>query len=91
MWKILRNSNMNNIKFRRQYPIGNYIADFVCIEKMLIIEIDGGQHNQDADKQYDTERTKYLENRGFKVLRFWNSDINKNISGVYEEIKKWVQ
>lgn len=91
LWKILRNSNINNLKFRRQYPIGNYIADFVCIEKMLIIEIDGGQHNDDLHKEYDIERTKYLEERGFKVLRFWNSDINNNLAGVYEKIMTYTQ
>ena len=86
LWKILRNSNLKNLKFRRQYPIGNYIADFVCIEKMLIIEVDGGQHNEITNKENDSERTEYLNSRGFKVLRFWNSDIDKNITGVYDEI-----
>lgn len=91
LWKILRNSNINNLKFRRQYPIGNYIVDFICKEKLLIIEIDGGQHNDDNHRQYDIERTKYLTSRGFRVLRFWNSDINNNISGVYKEILKWIK
>lgn len=87
----MRNSNLNHLKFKRQYPIGTYIVDFICKEKMLIIEIDGGQHNDDEHKQYDIERTKYLTGRGFRILRFWNSDINSNISGVYEEILKWIK
>ena len=91
LWKLLRNSNLNNCKFRRQYPLGNYIVDFVCLEKFLIIEIDEGQHNQDENIKYDNERTKYLENRGFKVLRFWNNDIDLNINGVYEEILKFLE
>ena len=86
LWKELRNSQFSNFKFRRQYPIGHYIVDFVCIEKLLIIEIDGGQHNEDACIFYDCERTKYLNSRGFKVIRFWNSDVDKNLEGVCIEI-----
>ena len=91
LWKILRNSNINNFKFKRQYPIGNYIVDFICKEKLLIIEIDGGQHNEELNMQHDIERTKYLNDRGFKVLRFWNTDIDNNIADVYEEILKWLK
>ncbi len=88
LWKKLRNPPFTNFKFRRQYPIGCYIMDFVCIEKLLIIEIDGGQHNKDAGIFYDCERTKYLNNRGFKVIRFWNSDVDNNLEGVCIEILK---
>ena len=88
VWSILRNSNLKHYKFKRQVPIGTYIVDFVCNERMLIIEIDGGQHNQDADKEYDNQRTKYLESKGYKVIRFWNSEVDKNIGGVYETILK---
>ena len=86
LWKLLRNSKLNNYKFRRQYPIGDYIVDFICIEKFLIIEIDGGQHNETKNIEYDTTRTHYLEKRGFKVIRFWNNDIDKNMDGVYETL-----
>lgn len=86
LWKILRNSNLNNCKFKRQYPIGNYIVDFVCREKWLIIELDGGQHNEQENRNKDNIRTRYLEERGFRVLRFWNNDIDQNVSGVYNEI-----
>ena len=88
LWKILKNSQFANFKFRRQYPIGRYIVDFVCIEKFLIIEIDGGQHNEDVSIFDDCERTKYLNNRGFRVIRFWNSDVDSNIEGVCIEILK---
>jgi very-short-patch-repair endonuclease len=73
------------IKFRRQQPLGNYIVDFVSFEKRLVVEIDGGQH---MDCLLDRERDSYLENSGFKVLRFWNNEVLGNIEGVMETIKK---
>ena len=88
IWNILRNSKIKHYKFKRQQPIGNYIVDFVCNEKMLIIEIDGGQHNETENIKADIERTKYLESKGYKVLRFWNNDIDNNIDGVYMTILK---
>ena len=90
LWKLLRNSQIKHYKFKRQQPIGNYIVDFVCKEKMLIIEIDGGQHNEEVNVILDKERTEYLEKRGFKVIRFWNCDIDNNIQGVYETILKYL-
>ena len=87
IWKLLRNRQLSNYKFRRQYPIGPYIVDFICREKRLIIELDGGQHNENRNIMYDTERTKYLELRGYKVIRFWNNDIDNNIEGVYKSIQ----
>ena len=88
LWQFLRKKNINGLKFRRQYPIGKYIVDFICNEKRLIIELDGGQHNENQNIVYDKERTKYLETKGFKVIRFWNLDIENNIEGVYQEILK---
>ena len=88
LWTFLRKKNINNLKFRRQYPIGNYIVDFICNEKKLIIEIDGGQHNENKNITYDQERTKYLESKGYKVIRFWNNDIDNNIEEVYLDIFK---
>ena len=90
LWQILRKRSIYNYKFRRQYPIGNYIVDFICHEKNLIIEVDGGQHNTVSEKYYDTERTKFLESKGFKVLRFWNNDIDNNIEGVYQLIIRFL-
>ena len=88
LWYYLRRRNINNCLFRRQYPIGPYIVDFICRKKMLIIEIDGGQHNEEDQKIYDKERTIFLEKRGFKVLRFWNNDIDNNINAVLENIQR---
>ena len=85
-WNLVRNSQFENTKFKRQYPIGKYIVDFVAIQKMLVIELDGGGHNTPEQQKYDEERTKYLKSRGFKILRFWNNDIDNNIDGVFETI-----
>ena len=86
VWNLLRNHKIYNLKFKRQYPIGNYIVDFVCHEIQLIIEIDGGQHNDNGHKIYDIERTQYLNLRGYTVIRFWNNEIDNNIEGVYQKI-----
>jgi very-short-patch-repair endonuclease len=84
MWYYLRNRRLGGYKFVREHVIGNYIADFVCREKKLVIEIDGGQH-MDA-VEYDSLRTKDLENLGFRVVRVWNHEVFKNICGVMDII-----
>jgi very-short-patch-repair endonuclease len=84
LWRKLRFWQIDGFKFRRQQPLGPYIVDFVCLEKRLVIELDGGQHAQQAD--YDTERDDWLRNQGFVVLRFWNNDVMNNIDGATEEI-----
>ena len=89
MWKLLRNRQFYGLKFKRQFPIGEYVVDFICIEKMLIIEIDGGQHNEPEYIEKDNRRTEYLKSRGYKVIRFWNSDINENIEGVYTTLLQY--
>lgn len=89
LWNLIRNNQLG-VKFKRQHPIGDYIVDFVCREKWLIIELDGSQHNEDENILKDNQRTKYLESRGFKVLRFWNNDVDNNIEGVILEIKKYI-
>jgi len=86
LWKYLRLKQIEGLKFRRQQPIGNYIVDFVCLEKRLIIELDGGQHAEEIEK--DKKREKWLKEQGFKVLRFWNTDVLTNIEGVIEEIRQ---
>jgi very-short-patch-repair endonuclease len=68
LWNLLRNRQYKNLTFKRQYPIGEYIVDFICKEKWLIIEVDGGQHNIPEAVEYDKKRTVYLESRGFIVL-----------------------
>ena len=87
IWRNLRHKNIGGYKFRRQQIIGNYIVDFICFEQKLIIEIDGGQHNENIDRI----RTKFLENEGYKILRFWNNDVLKNIDGVMRNINSVLQ
>jgi very-short-patch-repair endonuclease len=86
LWRKLRLWQVEGFKFRRQQPLGRYIVDFVCLEKRLIIEIDGGQHAENAN--YDTERDAWLRDQGFVVLRFWNNDVLKNMDGVMEQVIK---
>ena len=86
LWNLVKNRQINNRKFRRQVPIGNYIVDFLCKEKSLVIELDGGQHNQLINIDYDNKRTEYLESCGYKVIRFWNNDVDNNLEGVYETL-----
>jgi len=85
VWRYLKARQFEGIKFRRQQPIGKYIVDFVCFEKKIIIEIDGGQHS--VAKERDEERDNWLSGQGFKVLRFWNNEILENIEGVLELIR----
>jgi len=86
IWHILRNRSFCNCKFRRQVQIGNYIADFVSYEKMLIIELDGREHLTPENIEYDKKRTKELNTRGFKVIRYYNSDILNNLNNVLEDL-----
>ncbi len=80
LWSRLRNRTFFGFKFRRQVPIGPYIVDFLCMERMLVIELDGGQHDERA--QADARRTAYLETQGYRVMRFWNNDMLANTDGV---------
>jgi very-short-patch-repair endonuclease len=79
LWSRIRNDQLG-VNFRRQHAVGNYIPDFVCIEKKLIIELDGSQHLE--QEEYDQERTEYLNSLGYKVIRFWNNEVTNNIDGV---------
>ena len=83
LWQELRDRRLDGIKFRRQMPVGKYVADFVCVEAGLIIEIDGSQH---ADSESDSIRGAELKARGFRVLRFWNDDVLKDLNGVCDTI-----
>jgi very-short-patch-repair endonuclease len=80
----LRAHRMGGVHFRPQHAIGNYIVDFCAPRKKLIIELDGSQHLE--QKEYDAERTKYFEARGYRVMRFWNNDIMKDMEGVLKVI-----
>ncbi len=84
LWKHLRSRQLNGYKFRRQFPIGNYIVDFVCLSLKLIIEVDGSQHM--CNINYDNSRTQYLENQGFQVLRFLTNDVLKQHFAVLDSL-----
>jgi very-short-patch-repair endonuclease len=86
LWRHLRAKQLEGLKFRRQQPIDNYVVDFVCFEKRIVIEIDGGQHAIQRDK--DIVRDKYLIENEFKILRFWNNEVLQNIEGVLEVIRE---
>ena len=88
LWKRLRTIETEGTHFRRQVPIGPYVADFACMAARLVIELDGSQHNTDAIRLRDQIRTRWLESEGFRVIRFWNNDILTNIEGVTEMILK---
>ena len=84
LWNVLRRNQMHNLHFKRQKPIGKYIVDFVCLKEKFVIELDGGQHNEEDNKSYDKERTEYLKSLGYRVCRFWNNDVIQNTDGVVE-------
>ena len=85
LWRCLRNRQMDDLKFRRQFPVGKFIVDFCCIEKMLVIEIDGGSHV--GKEEYDQKRTMFLEEQGFYVIRFTNRMVYDQLDAVIEEIR----
>lgn len=86
LWRKLRNRQFLGIKFRRQQPIGDFIVDFVSFEKRLIVEVDGGQHNEAGYLYRDCLRTRFLEDCGFTVVRFWNNEIMDNLNEVLETL-----
>lgn len=83
MWMLLRDRRLAHLKFKRQVPLGRYFVDLLCAQKRLIIELDGGQHNENLA---DEKRTAWLESQDFKVIRFWNNDVLKNPEGVLAAI-----
>src|SRR5882724_5923536 len=86
LWRQLRKLETEGTRFRRQVPVGPYVADFACMASRLVIELDGSQHGEDPAKTRDEERTRWLDSEGYRVLRFWNNDITKNLNGVLETI-----
>lgn len=88
VWQALRASRLMSFKFRRQVPIGEFIVDFVCFDQKLIIEIDGGQH---ADNLKDIVRDATLKKLGFRVLRFWNNEVDQNFDGVMDLVLRQLQ
>ncbi|HEX7850205.1 MAG TPA: DUF559 domain-containing protein [Sphingomonas sp.] len=83
-WQAVRNRQIDGFKFRFQHSLLPYIADFACLDAMLIVEIDGGQHSQERD----AARTAFLESEGFEILRFWNNDVLGNLDGVIHVVRE---
>ena len=86
LWRHLRSRQLDNAKFRRQVPIGDYIVDFISFEKKIVIELDGGQHAAAAAR--DAERDAWLRGRGYSVLRFWDNEVFQNMEGILEVVRK---
>ena len=84
LWSVLRGRQLNGFKFRKQVEIDAYVVDFLCAERRLIIEVDGGQHSPERDAR----RTAFLESEGFRVIRFWNHDVLQNLDGVWTLIEQ---
>ena len=89
LWQYLRDRRLMGLKFRRQYPIGPYVVDFVCLSHKLVIELDGGQHS--GQVAYDNKRTEYLEHFGFRVLRFWNTDVFLRFEEMLEQVRLCIE
>jgi very-short-patch-repair endonuclease len=85
IWRHLRRKQLEGLKFRRQHPIGKYIVDFVCLERQLILEVDGGQHAIEQEK--DNKRDDWLRAEGYQILRFWNNEVLENLPSVLETIR----
>jgi len=87
LWARLRGNRLEGFHFRRQQIIEPYIVDFYCHQTALVVEVDGGVHQDQED--YDEQRDAYLQAAGLRVLRFWNSDVNGNLDAVLDEILRW--
>jgi len=88
LWFALRGRRFHGFKFRRQQPVGPYIADFVCFDVRLIVELDGDQHGSAKGLAYDAARTRRFARDGFRVLRFANHEVNANFDGVLDAIER---
>ncbi|MFO1430791.1 MAG: endonuclease domain-containing protein [Candidatus Competibacteraceae bacterium] len=88
LWQVLKHSQLDNLKFRRQHSIGPFIVDFYCPSARLIVELDGSTHDNETAWQRDEQRTAYLESLGLRIVRFENRDVIENLEGVLAEIKQ---
>jgi very-short-patch-repair endonuclease len=86
LWRELRRLEIKGTHFRRQVPIGPYVADFACMASRVVIELDGSQHGDERAKEHDDKRTRWLESEGYRVIRFWNNDLVENLTGVLETV-----
>jgi len=88
LWSDLRAGRCEGMKFRRQHPVGQYIVDFVCLERKLIIELDGGQHALPDEARKDRQRDAWLEKEGYTVVRFWDNEVLMNRNGILDAIRE---
>jgi very-short-patch-repair endonuclease len=86
LWSQMRKGRLEGFKFRRQHPLGRFVVDFVCLNRRLIVEVDGVQHGHQGWEERDAARTRWLEERGYRVVRFWNADIRRQLDNVLETI-----
>ncbi len=86
LWRVIRNRGIGGLKFRRQVKIGAHVVDFCCLESKLVIELDGGHHNEQEHMKLDEIRKRQIESLGFKVLRFWNTEVDSNLEGIIQAI-----
>ena len=86
LWGALRRRQMDGHRFRRQVPLGIYVVDFLCLERRLVVEVDGGQHAVAVEK--DAVRSAWLEGEGFRVIQFWNNEVFENTEGVVDTIRR---
>ena len=86
LWRELRDRSAAGFRFRRQHPLGPYIVDFICLERRLVIEVDGGQHGEDEQMRRDERRTEWLGREGYRVVRFWENEVMQNTAGVVDTI-----
>jgi len=86
LWGLLRDRQIQGVKFRRQHPYQGYILDFYCSELKLAVELDGGQHDEEGRRRYDEKRTACLQKQDIEVIRFWNNEVLRNSEGVLKEI-----
>ena len=84
LWRFLRDRRFLGLKFRRQHPIGPFVVDFCCLESRVILELDGGQHI--SAHCYDRKRSQYLEQEGYRVLRFWDNEVLREVDAVFAKI-----
>jgi len=88
LWGKLRNKQLTGVKFRRQQPIGGYIVDFVTFERKVVVELDGGHHKAQGQKEKDEARNLWLRRQGYEVIRFWDNEVFENLEGVLETIRE---
>ena len=86
LWSKLQRKQLHGYRFRRQHPIGSYIADFACSEAKLVVELDGATHSTAEERAHDAQREGFMQSQGWSLVRFWNADVYENLDGVLNSI-----